>query len=128
MDLCDNSVAGAIWRSALPAKLQEHLPAESKNMAKSIFGSIVVAQKYAPGSPVRDAIDQSYRESQRLLGIAGLCALAPMLIVMFFLKNVHLDERQAATVVSDDGDDAVREGKEAKEKGDVEVEVEVQRK
>lgn len=90
----ETSVAGAIWRSALPRKLQQYLPDEAKDKAKSIFGSIVVAQKYPQGSPVREAIDRSYRESQRLLAIAALAALAPMLVVMFFLQNVKLDERQ----------------------------------
>ncbi|PLB44120.1 siderophore iron transporter mirA [Aspergillus steynii IBT 23096] len=90
------SVAGAIWRSTLPSKLQTYLPDDAKSQAKAIFGSIKVAQKYPLGSPIRDAVDRSYRESQRLLGIAGLAALAPMLIVMFFLKNVKLDERLGA--------------------------------
>ncbi|KAL2835835.1 major facilitator superfamily domain-containing protein [Aspergillus pseudoustus] len=90
------SVAGAIWRSTLPNKLTQYLPAEYKSQAQAIFGSIVVAQKYEVGSPAREAIDLSYRESQRLLGIAALAALAPMLIVMFFLENVTLDERIAA--------------------------------
>ncbi|KAL5364354.1 major facilitator superfamily domain-containing protein [Aspergillus floccosus] len=88
------SVAGAIWRSALPHKLQQYLPDEAKDKAKTIFGSIVVAQKYPQGSPVREAIDRSYRESQRLLAIAALAALVPMLVIMFFLQNVKLDERQ----------------------------------
>ncbi|KAL4799605.1 siderophore iron transporter mirA [Aspergillus venezuelensis] len=91
------SVAGAIWRSTLPNKLSEYLPSELKGQAKSIFGSIVVAQKYEVGSVAREAIDMSYRQSQRLLGIAALAALAPMLVTMFFLKNVPLTEQ--ATLV-----------------------------
>jgi hypothetical protein len=91
-----SSVAGAIWRSTLPKKLTEHLPTEYKSQAQAIFGSIVVAQKYEVGSPAREAIDLSYRQSQRLLGIAALAALAPMLIIMFLLENVTLDERMAA--------------------------------
>lgn len=91
-----HSVAGAIWRSTLPSKLQTYLPDDAKSQAKAIFGSIKVAQNYALGSPIREAVDRSYRESQRLLGIAGLSALAPMLVVMFFLRNVKLDERLGA--------------------------------
>ncbi|KAL4907829.1 siderophore iron transporter mirA [Aspergillus multicolor] len=84
------SVAGAIWRSTLPDKLTENLPVDLKGQAQSIFGSIVVAQKYEIGSVAREAIDLSYRQSQRLLAIAALCALVPMLGVMFFLENVRL--------------------------------------
>ncbi|KKK19868.1 putative siderophore iron transporter [Aspergillus ochraceoroseus] len=88
------SVAGAIWRSTLPRKLAENLPADLKHQAQAIFGSIVTARSYKVGTAARDAIDLSYRQSQRLLAIAGVCALAPMLIIMFFLQNVQLDERQ----------------------------------
>ncbi|EKV09996.1 Siderophore iron transporter mirA [Penicillium digitatum PHI26] len=86
------SVAGAIWRNTLPKKLQKYLPSELKGQAKSIFGSIVVARNYAMGTEARDAINRSYRESQRLLAIAGLASLSLMLIVMLFLKNVKLSE------------------------------------
>ncbi|KAL4750536.1 siderophore iron transporter mirA [Aspergillus terricola var. indicus] len=82
------SVAGAIWRSTLPKKLARQLPTELKDQAQAIFGSIVVAQKYEIGTPARDAIDMCYRQSQRMLAIAALAALAPMLIIMFFLENV----------------------------------------
>ncbi|KAF7518761.1 hypothetical protein PCG10_010538 [Penicillium crustosum] len=86
------SVAGAIWRNTLPNKLQQYLPSELKGQANAIFGSIVVARKYAMGTEARDAINRSYRESQRLLAIAGLVSLSLMLIVMLFLKNVKLGE------------------------------------
>ncbi|KAJ5952920.1 uncharacterized protein N7479_011333 [Penicillium vulpinum] len=86
------SVAGAIWRNTLPNKLQKYLPDELKDQANAIFGSIVVARKYAMGTEAREAINRSYRESQRLLAIAGLVSLSLMLIVMLFLKNVKLGE------------------------------------
>ncbi|CAG8890439.1 unnamed protein product [Penicillium egyptiacum] len=86
------SVAGAIWRNTLPDKLQQYLPSEVKGQANSIFGSIVVARKYAMGTEARDAINRSYQESQRLLAIAALVSLSLMLVVMLFLKNVKLGE------------------------------------
>jgi hypothetical protein len=63
-----------------------------KGQAASIFVSIVVARKYAMGTEAREAINRSYRESQRLLAIAGLISLSLMLIVMLLLKDVKLDE------------------------------------
>ncbi|RAQ79178.1 enterobactin transporter MirA [Aspergillus flavus] len=87
------SISGAIWRNNLPTKLRQYLPEELKPQTMAIFQSIVTAKKYAKGTPAREAIDRSYRETQRLLAIGGLCAVSPMLIVMFFLKNVHLDKR-----------------------------------
>lgn len=96
------SVAGAIWRNTLPNKLQQYLPSDLKDQAKSIFGSIVVARKYAIGTEAREAINQSYRESQKLLAIAGLISLSLMLIVMLFLKNVKLDEAGGAQTEEED--------------------------
>lgn len=64
-----------------------------------------MAQKYEVGTPVREAIDTAYRGSQRLLGIAALASLVPMLVIMFFLENVRLDERTTA-VEGDKADNA----------------------
>jgi hypothetical protein len=65
----------------LPKKLTTYLPEKAKPNAFKIYKSIVVAQKFAKGTPARAAIDQAYRETQRLLAIAATCALAPMLII-----------------------------------------------
>lgn len=59
-----------------------------------------MAQKYEVGTPVREAIDTAYRGSQRLLGIAALASLVPMLVIMFFLEDVSLDERTTAVANS----------------------------
>ncbi|KAI2470279.1 hypothetical protein F4781DRAFT_430505 [Annulohypoxylon bovei var. microspora] len=90
------SISGAIWRSNLLYKLTSYLPTDSKSKASAIFGSIVVAQKYAVGSIERTAIDMAYRETQKLLAIAATCVLVPMLLAMWFIKNVDLikDQRE----------------------------------
>ncbi|KAK7210026.1 hypothetical protein V2G26_017204 [Clonostachys chloroleuca] len=84
------SISGAIWRSNLLPKLTSYLPEKSKAQATKIFGSIVVAQKFAAGTEERAAIDQAYRETQKLLAIASTCVLIPMLVAMWFIKNVDL--------------------------------------
>ncbi|ETS85312.1 Siderophore iron transporter mirA [Pestalotiopsis fici W106-1] len=88
------SVSGAIWNSLLPAKLTEYLPEEAKPQAQAIYKSITVAKKYAQGTIIRAAIDQAYRETQQRLAIAATAALAPMLLIMFFLKNVDLSVKK----------------------------------
>ncbi|KAJ9420111.1 major facilitator superfamily transporter [Fusarium oxysporum] len=101
------SVGGAIWNNILPQKLTKYLPEQAKPNAFKIYKSIVVAQKFAKGTPVRAAIDQAYRETQRLLAIAATCSLAPMLIVMFALKAVDLtkvDEAKIEENKSTDGE------------------------
>lgn len=51
-----------------------------------------MAKKYKPGTPARDAIDRSYRESQRILAIVATCMCVPNLILMWFMKDVKLAE------------------------------------
>ncbi|KAJ5364887.1 uncharacterized protein N7496_010600 [Penicillium cataractarum] len=99
------SVGGAIWRNTLPDKLRKYLPASLKDQANSIFGSIVVARKYAMHSEARDAINRAYRESQRLLAIAGISSLAVMLVVMFFLENIKLDQDKEENKVQEEGNE-----------------------
>lgn len=108
-------MGGAIWRNTLPDKLEKYLPAELKDQAKSIFGSIVVARKYPMHSEARDAINRSYRESQRLLAIAGISSLALMLVVMFFLENIKLDQDDAEGKAKDEGNDFTASVVSAKE-------------
>lgn len=111
-------MAGAIWRNTLPSKLRQYLPEELKSQANSIFSSIVVAKKYAEGTDARNAIDRSYRESQRLLEIAGLVSLSLMLIVMFFLKNIKLDESgRANTSETIENDEATTSERDNQNKG-----------
>ena len=88
------SVGGAIWNSLLPNKLERYLPDNIKDKAAGIYKSIVVAQKFAAGTPARAAIDRSYRETQQVLAIAATAGLAPMLLIMFALKNVNLGKEQ----------------------------------
>ena len=101
------SVSGAIWNNMLPKKLVKYLPENAKAKAMPIYKSIVAAQKFAKGTPVRAAIDKSYCETQQLLAIAATAALAPMLIVMFFLKTIDLtkvDEAKLDENKSTDGE------------------------
>lgn len=86
-------MSGAIWNNVLPDKLEKYLPESAKSKAQAIYKSMVVAKKFAIGSPVRDAINKSYRETQQILAIAATAALAPMLIVMLFMKPVDLQKR-----------------------------------
>lgn len=88
------SVCGAIWNGVLPGRLTEYLPESGKDQAQAIFASIVVAQTYAVGSPMRLAIDHAYRDTMRYIAIAATAGLAPMIFIMFLVKNVDLSKKQ----------------------------------
>ena len=70
------------------------------------------------GTEAREAINRSYRESQRLLAIAGLVSLSLMLVVMLFLKNVKLDEAGGAETQVQDQTHKPEEVAEGPVKGD----------
>ncbi|CAI4214135.1 unnamed protein product [Parascedosporium putredinis] len=70
------SVGGAIWNSLLPSKLSQYLPDSTKSMAQAIYKSI------------------AYRETQQKLAIAATAGLAPMIFIMFAMKNVDLAKAQ----------------------------------
>lgn len=57
----------------------------------SIFQSIVTAKKYEIGSPVRLAIDRSFRESQMLLAIVATALCVPNLGIMWFMRSIPLE-------------------------------------
>lgn len=88
------SVSGAIWRNILPDKLVEYLPESDKSKAMSIFQSIVNAKKYEIGSPVRLAIDRSFRESQMLPAIVATALCVPGLVIMWFIKTITLVDKE----------------------------------
>lgn len=69
------------------------------------------------GTEAREAINRSYRESQRLLAIAGLVSLSLMLIVMLFLKDVKLDEAGGAETLKQDRNSVAAESAEGDGKG-----------
>lgn len=92
------SLSGAIWRSNLLTKFEKYLPSTSTSKAKFIFASVVVAQKLAIGTTERQAIDLAYRETQQLLAISATCALAPMVIIIWLVKNVVLVQTQGSSV------------------------------
>ncbi len=64
----------------------------------SIFQSIVTAKKYEIGSPVRLAIDRSFRESQMLLAIVATALCVPNLGIMWFMKSISLENENREKV------------------------------
>ncbi|OCF39196.1 siderochrome-iron transporter [Kwoniella heveanensis CBS 569] len=86
------AVAGAVWGNTLPDALRANLPAESKALATVIYGSIAKAISYDPNSEIGLAIRDSYVHTMRILAILATCLQIPMLIGMFFVKNVALTQ------------------------------------
>lgn len=52
----------------------------------------MTAKGYLPGTAARAAINRGYSESQMILAIVATCFCVPNLVIMFFMKNMKLDE------------------------------------
>ncbi|KAI9826331.1 MAG: hypothetical protein M1832_000248 [Thelocarpon impressellum] len=86
------AISGAVWTSSVPAKLQEYLPARSKDQATAIFASLATARSYAVGSPERVAINRAYQETMNVLLIIAAAVSVPMIPLALLMKNYKLDE------------------------------------
>ncbi|KAM0331578.1 hypothetical protein ACHAQA_003257 [Verticillium albo-atrum] len=77
----------------------------------AIFRSIVVAQSFEPGTPTRNAINLSYRQTQQTLAIASLCLSIPLLIIMFLVRNVDFvaEDKKKALLAEQEAAEALEQ-------------------
>ncbi|EGV65455.1 hypothetical protein PSN45_002366 [Yamadazyma tenuis] len=90
--LIGSAISGGIWNSVVLQKLDKYLPEAEKANATKIYKSLPVALKYKKGTPERDAISLAYRETQQIIGWVTLGILVPMLVLMWFVKNIKLTD------------------------------------
>lgn len=85
-----NTVSGAIWTQTLYDRLQKDL-APNLELAQQVYAApLYVVPEYPVGTPERTAIIESYRYIQRLLMIAGMCLVIPMLAFAMLLRDTRL--------------------------------------
>ena len=85
-------IAGAIWTNTLPRALHEHLPDGSKQLANTIYASIVTQKSYPVGSPVRTAIIASYVDVQQKMVIASSIFLPFTLVCILLWRDINVKE------------------------------------
>lgn len=88
-----SAISGAIWSSNIPDKLVEYLPADTKDQASAIYGSIHLAARGWPmGSPTRVAINRAYQETMTRILLVAVCVATPCIFLSLLMKNYKLDE------------------------------------
>lgn len=87
------SISGAIWTNLMPSKLESYLPDELKGEALLIYGDLTRQLGYEWGTPERDAIVLAYGETQKIMIIASLVALAGSVVWISLMKNHRLSEK-----------------------------------
>ncbi|KAL6241817.1 ferrioxamine B transporter [Rhinocladiella similis] len=99
------SVSGAIWSQVLPSTLEEKLSFQSNaTLSRLIYANpFAVAAHYPVGTPIREAINSSYRHVQMLLCVTGLCLCIPLVGFALCFRNPELTAAQTLAK-EDDGD------------------------
>ncbi|CCD34335.1 similar to siderophore iron transporter mirB [Botrytis cinerea T4] len=87
-----STIAAALWTGIFPVKLAELLPASSQADFTSIYGSLVVQSSYPLGSDTRNAINQAYGDTQRLMLICATCLYFVTLISTMFWRNINVKD------------------------------------
>lgn len=93
-----NTISGAIWTQTLIPTLLKNLPPPYNNMtiAQGIYGSpFEYATNYTIGTPLRDGMVVSYRYTQKLLTITGICLCVPLVVFSLLIRNPKLSEEQS---------------------------------
>lgn len=85
-----STIAAAMWSGIFPVKLAKYLPTSALGDLQSIYGSITVQSSYPVGSAERDAINQAYSDTQRLMLITATCIYSITLISVMFWKDVDV--------------------------------------
>lgn len=88
------SISGAIWTNLMPSKLAQYLPQELQANATIIYGDITQQLEFPYGSPERDAIIKAYGETQKIMLIASLAALAGPIAWILLMKNHRLSTKE----------------------------------
>lgn len=88
------SISGAIWTNLMPGKLAEYLPEELQANTTIIYGDITQQLAFPYCSPVRDSIIKAYGETQKVMLIASLVALAGPIARILLMKNHRLSTKE----------------------------------
>ncbi|CAG8893624.1 unnamed protein product [Penicillium salamii] len=86
------AISGAVWSSAIPHKLLQYLPEETKGQAGDIFGKLTTALSYPMGSPTRIAINRAYQETMHRLLTLAVIATLPLIPLSLIMVNYKLDK------------------------------------
>lgn len=104
-----NSISGAIWTNVLPKQLDNNL--SNSTLVEYAFGNpFAFIFDYPIGTPERNAVVVSYRATQRILCITGICLCVPLIVFACFLRDPKLGDEQSLptaegqVVKGDDGE------------------------
>ncbi|KAI2638693.1 putative siderochrome-iron transporter [Hypomontagnella submonticulosa] len=87
-------VSGGVWTNSMPGLFQKYLPADLKDQAGKIFGSLVVQLSYRWGTPGRIAIMDAYGEGMQRMCIAACAVLSLTIPCVLAWRNLNVRDKQ----------------------------------
>ncbi|KAL5612614.1 hypothetical protein BROUX41_004291 [Berkeleyomyces rouxiae] len=96
-----STIASAIWQHSFPKQLRKYLPDDVKSELSKIVGSIAVQKSYPVGSAARNAIEQAYSDTQRVMLVATSAVLVAAIACVAVWRdyNVKDDKQVKGTVI-----------------------------
>ncbi|UNI16000.1 Siderochrome iron transporter 2 [Purpureocillium takamizusanense] len=90
-----DAVSAAIYRGTFPEGLRERLPADAQDQWSALYlGGYLEHQKYAVGTPIRDAINYAWGNSQKYGAISATAVLTLGIPAIAVWKNYRVDKKQ----------------------------------
>jgi hypothetical protein len=93
-----SAVAGNIWTSILPDRLERYLPDMDEAERRKIFNDFRYAMSFPAGNVERDGIVLAYVDVMRRLSVTATVAALPMMVLVFLMREVRLDRSQQNSV------------------------------
>ena len=92
-----NAISGAIWTQLLPGQLQQDLAQFGNETLPGLFydSPFTAIEEYPWGSPERQGVVTSYRYTQRILCITGICIASLVCVFALCLRDPRLTDEQS---------------------------------
>ncbi|KAL3963375.1 hypothetical protein ACCO45_000379 [Purpureocillium lilacinum] len=92
-----NAISGAIWTQLLPGQLQQDLAQFGNETLPGLFydSPFTAIEEYPWGSPGETGVVTSYRYTQRILCIAGICIASLVCVFALCLRDPRLTDEQS---------------------------------
>ncbi|OBT39235.1 hypothetical protein VE00_09926 [Pseudogymnoascus sp. WSF 3629] len=85
-----STLSAAIWASAFPEALANHLPAKDLSNIENIYSSVTTQLSFPIGSDTRIAIQDAYGDAQRKLLIPGIAVWIIGIVAVLAWRDVNL--------------------------------------
>lgn len=85
-----SSMSAAIWTSAFPKALANHLPAKDLPNLQKIYGNLATQLSFPIGSDTRIAIQKAYGDAQRTMLLPGIAVWIIGIVAVLAWRDVNL--------------------------------------